>query len=1141
MSRGWDEYGQQSALLHFLITVIPIMSIENWRNDPSAVLPPALLARPSVRRDSVFSDLITIFRRGSSYPNRLFRPLSRPSVSKPAKKKKEESEALSVANAQEQSQDEEPEEDGKPMSRQVLMDKIREKKEVIGKLRCQPWNMNRKRRTLRLAQKYVAQHESRVSKTHLLKVELKKKWHEFCRWANNVKIYLIPWEAKIKHIESHFGSVVSSYFTFLRWIVYINLVITLIIISFIVIPEMLADAAADPSRKNRTASRKIIPPRELIHADELQVVSNFDGYLKYSPLFYGYYSNDEFVGARVRMAMNARLSKMSDKKTDQYIFSWKLLSGWDYTIGNSETACNTAMAIVIKLRESIMECRVDTEKKFKPLLFLARVAANAIILAMLAFSIYTISFAVQTSETVEKTGSLFTKNQVPTIIATITNVFPMIFDLIGQIERYHPRTALRAHLTRVLVLYLLNYITFIIALFEKLDKIRDDELMKIINEQNVMFLSDEQQHLDQTKSLSRNFDNIKQANMFAETSLKRFSFQINEETKRRKRQAPKSKRLPERTTIESHYGPLGLNNPNALLVNKSYPWDERRFQAIRIGPPSLPTFPIPPLPPKPTMNTSILTEVGPYWDRRSKWQSPRTMILTTTPTLSEKSSRSSFLRTTRIPWSNKQKLKPVRRLKATYAPLVASDSEADQSLDDTSSGLKKETNTERVKDGMISESRTAATDTLISSESASPTITATSEELSRASTTTSESSTIKVSNPATSGIASVNSATPGKNSSALSTKTTVVSSRRVTSSSSSAPEIGNIPERQVNHTQIVHRFSNTSSSVKGTKQDLNTVVKQAPLSMRKFITTMDQMMEGIRKPEIRRSGILSNRSKKIDGNKLYLQVRNGARENGTLYKIGQKAPITAEEEAEMGNNFCWETMIGQPEYGEFKVAENVLHIINNQGMVWLGLFFAPLLPALNNLKLIILMYIRGWACMTCNVPAREIFRASRSSNFYLMVLLLWLLLCTLPVGYVIASKRPSSSCGPFAGYSRFYNVLTQVLEDRIDRKVISWLRYIASPGVVIPVLLLLMLIIYFLVSLVRGLRKTNNDLQQQLIHERTEEKKKIFELAGSAQRKISENNLEVKKQVTYLPLIEQKRREPWRFYNEVIANFFVLI
>ncbi|VDK67464.1 unnamed protein product [Onchocerca ochengi] len=971
------------------------MNTENRRSDGSAVIPPALFARSSVRHGSVFSDLITVFRRNNSHSNRLLRQFSHSSTSKSRKNKQEEETFLTPTTCtNDQSQEEDSDENGKPMSRQLLLDKIREKKEVIGKLRCQPWNMNRKRRTLRLAQKYVAQHELRVSKTNLLKVTLKKKWCAFCRWADNVKIYLIPWESKIKRIESHFGSVVSSYFTFLRWIVYVNLMITLIIISFIVIPEMLADAAADPGRVNRTASRKIIPPRELKHADELQ------GYLKYSPLFYGYYSNDEFVGGRIRyavplayfiitlfvfgyscfailrkMAMNARLSKLSDNKTDQYIFSWKLFGGWDYTIGNSETASNTAMAIVIKIRESIVECRVDLVKKFKPLLFLARVIANAIILSMLAFSIYTISFAVQTSETVETTGSLFTKNQVPTIIATITNVFPMIFDLIGQIERYHPRTALRAHLTRVLVLYVLNYITFILALFEKLDKIRDDELMKIINEQNAMFLHDNQ-YSTSAKFHSRNFANIKQADMFAKTSLERFSnfyqksFQIHEE-RRRKRQISSTMKpvakFPSGITVESHYGPIGLNNPSALLANRTYPWDPKRFQAIRIGPPWLPTFPIHPLPSYPAINTSILTELGPHWQMQPKLQ-PSTSMISTTATKTNRTSSQNpskiFTKTTRIPWNIKRKPKPIKIPKMT-----------------TSAPDSRATNMTRKSDIIAS-------------------------------------------------------ATSGKMNIALTNKT-----------------------------------------------DNNTVLTIAE----------DRMTEGIPKRKI-----LPNISRIKTVNDGYFKVSDNALNNETPYQKGQKMRITVED-AEMENNFCWETMVGQPEYGEFKVAENVLHIINNQGMVWLGLFFAPLLPALNNIKLIILMYIRGWACMTCNVPAREIFRASRSSNFYLMVLLLWLLLCTLPVGYVIASKKPSISCGPFAGHARFYNVLTQMLEGRLDRKVMGWLGYIASPGVVIP--------------------------------ERTEEKKKIFELAGTAQKKFVQKNQEKKKQVIYLPLIEQKRREPWRFYN----------
>ena len=57
-------------------------------------------------------------------------------------------------------------------------------------------------------------------------------------------------------------------------------------------------------------------------------------------------------------------------------------------------------------------------------------------------------------------------------MSTITHIFPMIFDLIGRAEKHHARTALRLHLIRISALYIINYVTLMLSLFEKLDKIR---------------------------------------------------------------------------------------------------------------------------------------------------------------------------------------------------------------------------------------------------------------------------------------------------------------------------------------------------------------------------------------------------------------------------------------------------------------------------------------------------------------------------------------------------------------------------------------------------------------------------------------------------------------------------------------------
>lgn len=79
----------------------------------------------------------------------------------------------------------------------------------------------------------------------------------------------------------------------------------------------------------------------------------------------------------------------------------------------------------------------------------------------------------------------------------------------------------------------------------------------------------------------------------------------------------------------------------------------------------------------------------------------------------------------------------------------------------------------------------------------------------------------------------------------------------------------------------------------------------------------------------------------------------------------------------------------------------------------MGAFYAPGLVGVNVLRLLSSMYYQCWAVMSCNVPHERVFKASRSNNFYMGLLLLVLFLSLLPVVYTIMTLSPSFDCGPF--------------------------------------------------------------------------------------------------------------------------------
>lgn len=113
---------------------------------------------------------------------------------------------------------------------------------------------------------------------------------------------------------------------------------------------------------------------------------------------------------------------------------------------------------------------------------------------------------------------------------------------------------------------------------------------------------------------------------------------------------------------------------------------------------------------------------------------------------------------------------------------------------------------------------------------------------------------------------------------------------------------------------------------------------------------------------------------------------------------------------------------------EFLVPKNVLDIVAAQTVTWMGLFYCPLLPLLNSVFLFLTFYIkkvrglgqpppRGtlrlhpvspviahlqYTLLRNSRASPRLFRASSSTFFFQLVLLLGLFLAAAPLAYVIS-------------------------------------------------------------------------------------------------------------------------------------------
>nr|XP_033818408.1 transmembrane channel-like protein 1 [Geotrypetes seraphini] len=350
------------------------------------------------------------------------------------------------------------------------------------------------------AQLFVEKFEGALGKGkgkrfYAYKVMMAKKWMKFQRDFENFKTACIPWEMKIKEIESHFGSSVASYFIFLRWMYGINLILFGLTFGLVMVPEALM------GKPYGSMPRKTVPRSEEANAMNFATLWDFSGYAQYSVLFYGYYNNQRTIGwlqyhqplsyllvgiGTIAYSFMVVIRTMAKNANDEgggddtsFNFSWKMFTSWDYLIGNPETADNKFASITTSFKEAILEEQESRKEENIHLTRFLRVLANFLVLCTLAGSGYLIYFVVRRSqkfalEGMEKYG-WWERNEVNMVMSLLGMFCPTLFDAISNLENYHPRIALRWQLGRIFALFLGNLYTFLIALMDEINLKREEE------------------------------------------------------------------------------------------------------------------------------------------------------------------------------------------------------------------------------------------------------------------------------------------------------------------------------------------------------------------------------------------------------------------------------------------------------------------------------------------------------------------------------------------------------------------------------------------------------------------------------------------------------------------------------------------
>ncbi|XP_048009325.1 transmembrane channel-like protein 7 [Megalobrama amblycephala] len=340
-------------------------------------------------------------------------------------------------------------------------------------------------------------------------IKQSQTFRRFCEVAKYVLSYFILWKRGIQRIGGHFGGGVQSYFLFLRFLVILNFLSSLLIAAFVLIPSIVFRSMN--SMSNSTTPTVNLTGREIClqydpKPDTLMVFFTYfldlvsgTGFMEYSYLFYGYYNNSMieskgfsyniplaylltaafyflfcFICMVIRMGGTARVAVVTGGGAAGG-YSILVFTGWDHGLQGHRATKLKQNNFRYRLQVDLEEERL--KKKAASLTlgqtvsrYALRVVLNIVVSILIGATFYGIAQATQFSQSEQTTGFKGLLLQyLPSMVITASNfVVPLLCDKIALLEKYSPSTTVILALLRAVFLRLVSLGVLLYTLWEQI-------------------------------------------------------------------------------------------------------------------------------------------------------------------------------------------------------------------------------------------------------------------------------------------------------------------------------------------------------------------------------------------------------------------------------------------------------------------------------------------------------------------------------------------------------------------------------------------------------------------------------------------------------------------------------------------------